>query len=57
MGASMSVEKRTDKEAFGAYVEYFLAPTLEPGHVWMMDRLRGRNPVDEASKREGCGGS
>jgi transposase len=33
MGASMSVEGGTDAAAFEAYVEHFLAPTLEKGQV------------------------
>src|SRR3712207_8410131 len=33
MGESMSVEGATDAEAFEAYVEHFLAPTLKKGQV------------------------
>src|SRR5829696_375518 len=33
MGATMSVEGATDTQAFEAYVEHFLAPTLEKGQV------------------------
>ena len=33
MGISMTVEGATDSEAFEAYVEHFLAPTLEKGQV------------------------
>jgi len=39
MGASMAVEGATDKEAFEAYVEHFLAPTLEEGQLVVMDKL------------------
>ena len=39
MGASMAFEGGTDKEAFEAYVEHFLAPTLEEGQIVVMDRL------------------
>ena len=39
MGASMAFEGATDKEAFEAYVEHFLAPTLEEGQIAVMDRL------------------
>jgi DDE superfamily endonuclease len=35
----MSVEGATDVEAFEAYVEHFLAPTLEEGHVVVLDGL------------------
>ena len=31
IGAPMSVEGATDTQAFEAYVEHFLAPTLEKG--------------------------
>jgi transposase len=33
MGESMTVEGATDAEAFEAYVEHFLAPSLEEGQV------------------------
>jgi transposase len=39
MGASMTVEGATDAKAFEAYVEHFLAPTLEEGQVVVLDRL------------------
>ncbi len=39
MGASMTVEGATDSEAFEAYVEHFLAPTLEKGQVVVLDGL------------------
>jgi transposase len=39
MGASMTVEGVTDAEAFEAYVEHFLAPTLEKGQVVVLDGL------------------
>src|SRR5918994_2402894 len=39
MGASMSVEGGTDAAAFEAYVEHFLAPTLEEGRVVVLDGL------------------
>jgi hypothetical protein len=36
MGESMCVEGATDAEAFEAYVEHFLAPTLcERGRWWL----------------------
>jgi transposase len=39
MGESMAVEGATDAEAFEAYVEHFLAPSLEEGHVVVLDGL------------------
>ncbi len=39
MGESMTVEGATDSEAFEAYVEHFLAPSLEKGQVVVLDGL------------------
>jgi transposase len=39
MGASMTIEGATDALAFEAYVEHFLAPTLEEGQVVVLDGL------------------
>jgi transposase len=39
MGESMAVEGATDAEAFEAYVEHFLAPSLEEGQVVVLDGL------------------
>ena len=39
MGESMSVEGATDAEAFEAYVEHFLAPSLWEGQVVVLDGL------------------
>ncbi len=39
MGVSMAFEGATDKEIFEAYVEHFLAPTLQRGQIVVMDRL------------------
>jgi transposase len=39
MGISMTVEGATDALAFEAYVERFLAPTLEEGQVVVLDGL------------------
>jgi transposase len=39
MGESMTVEEATDSEAFEAYVEHFLAPTLKNGQVVVLDGL------------------
>ena len=40
MGESMSLEGATDAVAFEAYVEHFLAPSLEEGQVVVLDGLR-----------------
>jgi transposase len=40
MGAAMSVEGATDGAAFEAYVEHFLVPTLQAGHIVVMDNLQ-----------------
>jgi hypothetical protein len=37
MGESMTVEGATDAEAFEAYVEHFLAPSLEEGQVVVLE--------------------
>ena len=39
MGESMTVEGATDAEAFEAYVEHFLAPSLSEGQVVVLDGL------------------
>src|ERR671911_1149381 len=39
MGESMTVEGATDAEAFEAYVEHFLAPSLREGQVVVLDGL------------------
>jgi transposase len=39
MGAPMTVEGATDSEAFEAYVEHFLAPSLREGQVVVLDGL------------------
>jgi transposase len=44
MGISMTVEGATDSEAFEAYVEHFLAPTLEKGQVVILDGLGAHRP-------------
>jgi transposase len=44
MGTSMTVEGATDSEAFEAYVEHFLAPTLEKGQVVVLDGLGAHRP-------------
>ena len=44
MGAPMTVEGATDSEAFEAYVEHFLAPSLTEGQVVVMDNLGAHRP-------------
>jgi transposase len=44
MGESMSVEGATDSEAFEAYVEHFLAPSLSKGQVVVLDGLGAHRP-------------
>ncbi len=39
MGTSMTIEGATDAQAFEAYVEHFLAPTLTKGQVVVLDGL------------------
>jgi transposase len=39
MGESMTIEGATDAEAFEAYVEHFLAPSLKEGQVVVVDGL------------------
>jgi transposase len=39
MGESMTLEGATDSEAFEAYVEHFLAPSLSKGQVVVLDGL------------------
>jgi transposase len=44
MGESMTVEGATDAEAFEAYVEHFLAPSLSTGQVVVLDGLGAHRP-------------
>jgi transposase len=44
-GETMAVEGSTDREVFDAYVEHVLAPTLEAGHVVIMDNLSAHKPA------------
>jgi transposase len=44
MGAPMTVEGATDTQAFEAYVEHFLAPTLREGQVVVLDGLGAHRP-------------
>jgi transposase len=44
MGESMTVEGATDTQAFEAYVERFLAPSLSKGQVVVLDGLGAHRP-------------
>src|SRR5829696_3592443 len=44
MGTSMTVEGATDSEAFEAYVEHFLTPSLGEGQVVVLDGLGAHRP-------------
>jgi transposase len=46
MGTSMTIEGATDALAFEAYVEHFLAPTLEEGQVVVLDGLGAHRRTD-----------
>ncbi len=39
MGGAMVVEGATDRFVFETYVEHFLAPTLQEGHIVLLDNL------------------
>ena len=56
MGASMTMEGATDAKAFEAYVEHFLAPTLEKGQVVVLDGLGAHrtDKVREFIERRGA---
>ncbi len=56
MGPSMAVEGATTREVFETYVEHFLAPTLRPGQLVVMDNLGAHRPkrVRELIEDKGC---
>jgi hypothetical protein len=56
MGESMTVEGATDAEAFEAYVEHFLAPSLSKGQVVVLDGLGAHRPqkIRELIKARGA---
>lgn len=56
MGSSMAVKGATTREVFEAYVEHFLAPTLKPGQLVVMDNLGAHRPkrVREIIEASGC---
>ncbi len=56
MGAAMLLDGATDGIAFESYVAHFLAPTLIPGQIVVMDNLRAhkRSGVHELIEARGC---
>ena len=56
MGETMAVEGSTNQEIFDAYVEHVLAPSLEAGHVVIMDNLSAHKGerVRELIEGRGC---
>ena len=56
MGVAISIEGATDAELFEAYVERFLAPSLSPGRVVVMDNLGAHKTerVKELIEGRGC---
>ena len=56
MGSSMAIEGSTTKKVFEAYVEHFLASTLRPGQVVVMDNLGAHKgeKVREMIEGRGC---
>jgi hypothetical protein len=56
MGEAMAVEGSTTKEVFEVYLEGFLAPTLRPGQIVVMDNLGAHKPkrVRELIEGRGC---
>jgi transposase len=56
MGETMAVEGSTDREAFEAYLEHALAPTLKAGQVVVLDNLSAHKParVRELIEGKGC---
>jgi transposase len=56
VGPSMAVEGATTKEVFEAYAEHFLAPTLRPGEIVVMDNPGAHRPkrIRELIESRGC---
>ncbi len=56
MGPSMAAEGSTTAEVFEAYVEHFLAPSLQAGQVVVMDNLSAHKGerVKELIEQRGC---
>ncbi len=56
MGEAIAIEGATDAELFEAYVEDFLAPSLEAGQVVVLDKLGAHRTerVKELIEARGC---
>ena len=56
IGPSVAVEGATTKEVFEAYAEHFLAPSLKPGEIVVMDNLGAHRPkrIRELIESRGC---
>lgn len=56
LGAAMTLEGSANAVAFEMYVEHFLAPSLQPGQIVMMDNLRAHKGerVQQAIEAKGC---
>jgi transposase len=56
MGPSLAVEGATTARVFEAYVEWVLAPSLEPGRIVVMDNLGAHRPrrIRELIEGRGC---
>ena len=56
LGAAMTLEGSANAVAFELYVEHFLAPSLQPGQIVMMDNLRAHKGerVRQAIEAKGC---
>ena len=56
MGPSLAVEGPTTREVFEAYVEWVLAPSLDPGQIVVLDNLSAHKGgrVSELIEGRGC---
>lgn len=55
--APLVLDRAIDGQAFRAYVEQFLAPTLEPGDVVIADNLASHKVAGVREAIEACGAS
>ncbi len=56
MGPSLAVEGATTARVFETYVEWVLAPSLQPGQIVVMDNLGAHKPkkIGELIEQQGC---